>query len=111
MATLNQTSDPYMQCAGFNDPCFTEVADDDSFFDELNELVLDPKTGQVDKKAMARKKARKEANKGQTADTSKSRSYNMLKGFPNTTKNASSNVNKLSEVKRPKISVMNVDLL
>ena len=89
---LNEASDPYMQCAGYDDPQFTEVADDDSFFDSVNELVLDPKTGQVNKKAMARKKAKREASKERSNDTSKSKSkaFSVLggQGFPNTTKNS-----------------------
>lgn len=58
---------------------YTEIDDDDSFFDSVNELVLDPKTGQVDKKAMAKKKARREAQKEKTSDGNKSKAFNLLK--------------------------------
>ena len=68
-----------MKCADNSE--YSDVDDNDSFFDSVNELVLDAKTGQVDKKAMARKKARREASKDKTIDTSnKSKGYGMMKG-------------------------------
>lgn len=60
---------------------------------------MDPKTGQVDKKAMARKKARREASKEATNDTSKAKALNMLKGFSHT-RNSPHNENKVPAVKR-----------
>ena len=58
---------------------YTEVDDADSFFDSVNELVLDAKTGLVDKKAMAKKKALREIQKERTSDGNKSKGFNLMK--------------------------------
>jgi len=48
---------------------------------------------------MARKKARREASKEATNDTSKAKALNMLKGFSHT-RNSPHNENKVPAVKR-----------
>jgi hypothetical protein len=58
---------------------YTEIDDEDSFFDSVNELVLDANTGLVDKKAMAKKKARRETQKERTKDGNKTKDFNLMK--------------------------------